>query len=261
MATIAQNIGAIRRRLGNPLDNSPSDALILQALTDHLHNHQASLVNTRNHWSVDKFRLAVSDGVEDYVVAAANFGRPFLVYTVDDTDAYHWRREVPFTLLQDADQRYQGPVKSGSADEHSAVEIAFYRREGLGWYCRLIPMPAATGEYEIWYETNYQYSGLSDAPGLEAFHHLVRIQAALSVLPDCEWDGIRKREQPQLWQTEAQARAAALMRDEQIFKTQFDNYRAQSSRESVNSKLGYAFDYEEDSADIGIGRMISGYGY
>lgn len=261
MATIAQNIGAIRRRLGNPLAESPGDSAILQALTDHLMNHQASLVNTRNHWAIDRWRLAVSDGAEDYIVAAGNFGRPFLVYSVDDTDNYHWRREVPFSLLQDADQRYQGPQKSSSAAPDSAVQMVFYRRDGLGWYVRPIPIPAASGEYDVWFETNYQYTGLSDSPGLEAFHHLVRIQAALSVLPDCEWDGIRKRDNPNLWQQEAAARATALMRDEALFKQQFDTYRAMSSRESVNSKLGYGWSYEEESASLGIGQMTGGYGW
>src|SRR5215471_15277357 len=102
MSTNLENISAIRRRLGNPNPQSPDDGQLLSLLV-------AQLANTRNHWGINSYTLSVNAGTEDYPVTAPNFGRPFLVYTQDSTNAYHQRCEIPFSLMQDADQRYTGP--------------------------------------------------------------------------------------------------------------------------------------------------------
>jgi len=259
MPTNAQNVALIRRRLGNPAEDSPSDNTLMEFLVDNLLNFQASLVNTRNHWSVSNWTLQTAAGVEDYLVTATDFGRPFLAYTVDPTDTYHWRREVPFSLMQDADMRYQGPQQTQSAYPWSASELVFYR-VGQTWYARTVPIPGQSAQYEIWYETNYNYASPSDVVGLEAFQNLVRVQTALSALPQVAWRGCSPMENPEAWKLKVQAMAIALDRDEKRFQKQFDDYRASSSRDGVNVKRGYAPDF--DGADTyGVGVMISGYGY
>lgn len=260
MPTNEQNIAIIRRRLGQPLPQFPDDQTLLTLLIDQLMHHSAQLVNTRNHWSIEKWTLTVSSGLEDYVVAAQNFGRPFLVYTIDTSDTYHVRREIPFSLMQDADRRYDGPQQSGasSASGHSAAEMVFYRKEGQGWFVRPVPIPGDTAQYEIWYETNYAYGSLGDTPGLEAFHHLVRVQTAISALPFCRWLGMSPAENGKEWALFSGAIRDALAHDEGKFQRAFDNYKAQASREGVSSKIGYAQDYE--SSPFGVGTMIGGYG-
>lgn len=260
MPTNEQNLAIIRRRLGHPLPDGPDDQMLLTLLVDQLMHHSAQLVNTRNHWSIEKWTLTVSSGLEDYVVAASNFGRPFLVYTIDTSDTYHIRREIPFSLMQDADRRYNGPQQStaSSASGHSAAEIVFYRKEGQGWFCRPVPIPGDTAQFEIWYETNYGYGSLGDTPGLEAFHHLIRVQTAISALPFCRWLGMSPTENDKAWALQSGAIRDALAHDEMKFQKAFDNYKAQSSREGVSSKIGYAQDYEGSS--FGVGTMIGGYG-
>lgn len=258
MPTIIQNTALIRRRLGSPLDDSPSDNTITEFMVDNLMAHQSSLVNTRNHWSVYNWTLQVSPGVEDYTVSASDFGRPFLVYSIDPTDTYHWRREIPFSLMQDADRRYQGPQQSQSAYQWSAAEVVFYR-VGQQWYVRPVPIPGAAAQYEVWYETNYNYASPSDTVGLEAFHNLIRVQTALSALPHVAWRGCSPLENEKAWQMRTTAMAASLARDEARYQKQFDNYRAQSSRDGVNVKRGYAPNYDGDSG-LGLGSMINGYG-
>lgn len=260
MPTNEQNIAIIRRRLGSPLPNGPDDQTVLTLFIDQLMHHSAQLVNTRNHWAIGKWTLNVSSGLEDYVVAAQNFGRPFLVYTTDPSDTYHVRREVPFSLLQDADRRYAGPQQANSSDGsgHSAVEVVFYRKDGQGWFCRPVPIPGSSASYEIWYETNYAYGSLGDTPGLEAFHHLVRVQTALQALPFCRWLGISPSEDPKGWQLQVGAIRDALAHDEMKFQKAFNDYKAQTSREGVSGKIGYAQDYE--CSPFGVGTMINGYG-
>lgn len=260
MPSNSSNLAAIRWRLGNPDTDAPTSLVLLNLLIDQLLHHHAQLVNTRNHWSVESWSMTVSEGVEDYVIGASNFGRPFLVYTADDTDTYHTRREIPFSLMQDADQRYFGPQQTQSSAAHSAVEMVFYRREGIGWYARPVPIPGASGTYTVWYETNYTYGSLSDTPGLESFHHLLRVQTAIAALPHCAWRDIAVDKNAKAWELKTKALALSLTHDEQMFQKQFDIYRAQSSREAVSAKLGYGWEFEADYGEGGVGSMINGYG-
>ncbi len=259
MPTNQQNIALIRSRLGNPLPNSPDDQQILLSLTDQLTHHSAQLVNTRNHWSVDKWTLTVQSGLEDYLITANNFGRPFVCYTIDLSDPYHVRREIPFSLLQDADKRYQGPQQNFSVSKHSAVEMVFYRKEGQGWYVRPVPIAGDSSQYEIWFETMYEYGSMGDAPGATAFHHLVRVQTAIAMLPFCHWPGISPQEDAKTWQIQVAAMRDSLLHDEIKFQKVFDVYKSQLSREGVNGKLGYANDYEYRPYAVGV--MVNGYGF
>lgn len=258
MGNYYQNIGAIRRRLGHPLPSAPDDPIILQVLIEAFQHHHAELGNVAAHWNVDHWRLQAAQNQEDYLISAANFGRPFLAYTVDDTDEFHVRCEVPFSLLQNADRRYAGSATAYSSDKHSAAEICFFRTSSV-WYARLVPIPNGSGDYEVWYDQSYTYAAPSETPGLEAFHHLVRIQAALSLLPHAAWRGITMIENPNLWQIKASAIRDSLLHDEAIYQKQFNEYRSQMSREGVSSKLAYGWQTEGD--DWGVGRMIPGIGW
>ena len=198
--TNEQNIAIIRRRLGHPLPDAPDDGVILTALIDQIAHHTTQLAVSRNHWAVEKWTLFVQPGIEDYPITAANFGRPFLMYTIDPTDIYHVRREIPFSMFQDTDRRYIGSQQASlmAANRHSASQVVFYRKEGQGWFVRPVPIPGGTASYELWYETNYNYGSLGDSPGLDCFHHLLRVQTALSVLPSCEWAEARDRKSTRL---------------------------------------------------------------
>jgi hypothetical protein len=259
MPTLAQNTAMIRTQLGYPMQDSPTDGQLMQSLVNTLMNHSAALVNTRNHWSVSRWTLQVVAGVEDYLVSATDFGRPFLIYTVDPSNTYHWRTEIPFSLLQDADQRYFGPQQSYSSYPWSAVEMCFYR-VGQQWYVRPVPIPGGSAQYEIWYEVNYDYASPSDTTGLEAFHHLVRTQTALSALPFAEWRGVSMIENPKIWEMKAKAIRDSLLHDEIKYQKAFNDYRAQVSRETVNGKRGYGYSYEQAAGGFGTGGMVNGWG-
>ncbi len=258
MPSNAQNIALVRRRLGNPLDDSPGDSMLMEFLIDNLLNFTASLNNTRNHWSVNHWPLTVTSGTEDFIVTAQDFGRPFLVYTTDPSDTYHSRREIPFSLLNDAERRYSGPQQTQSAYPWSAAEMCFYRI-GQTWYVRPVPIAGQTATYEVWYEANYNASSAADVVGLESFHNLIRVQTAMSALPHAAWGGISVTENPAAWKLKVDAIAKSLVVDVERYQKQFDNYRASSMRDGVNSKLGYAPGYDEDDG-LGCGSMISGYG-
>src|SRR5262245_63473714 len=259
MPTYNRNIALIRQRLLQPDDGHPTDLQLLNILLEKIADHNAQLLNTRNHWMVASTTLTTSSGTEDYPILAADFGRPFLVYTTDATDTYHVRREIPFTLLQDAEQRYWGPQQNGIT-KHSAAEIAFYRLNPAApsWYARFIPIPGDAATYDLWYEANYDdgAAGLSDAPGLSCFHHLVRAETALATLPSCSWGNISLEQDMQRWQMRIQVLSESFTRDIAMYQKQFDSYKAQASREGVTQKRGVGHEYERDWG-FGIGSMTN----
>ncbi len=262
MPTIEQNLGAIRRMLGHPMTNSPDDAVILQALIDEFSQHTAELGNTNNNWSVDSWVLETSPGTEDYIVTAPNaapqnFGRPLLVYTVDETEPFHIRCEIPISLLQNADHLYIGPEKALSTNTHTAAVMCFYRKDNI-WYVRVTPIPNAVCRYVVWYETFYEFGSVGDEPGLKNFHHLVRTNAALKVLPDCQWRNANFETSPQNWSLMFDARLKILGASALRYQKEFNEYRAEMSKESVTAKLQYGYMSEGD--DFGYGRMIDGVG-
>jgi hypothetical protein len=262
MPNVSENLAMIRQRLKQPNPQAPSDLQLLNILIEHIYDHCAQLQNTRNHWGIGWTRIDVSAGTEDYNISATDFGRPFLVYTIDDADPFHQRREVPFSLLQDVEQRYQGPQQTQSASPWSAVQISFFRESPSSptWKARPTPIPGASCSYMVGYEANYEFGALGDNPGLSPFHHLIRVQTAISALPLCEWGDVTIVKNRDAWRTQADALGASFLHDEAIYQKRFDSYKAQSTREGVSQKRGVGADYEEQWGYDG-GSMVRGWGW
>ena len=261
MPTVIENIALIRQRLKEPEPHKPPDHQILNILIEHIYDHCAQLQNTANHWSVGWTEINTSSGQEDYLITAGDFGRPFLVYTDDPANDFHWRREIPFTVLQNVDQLYQGPEKSGTSSTHSAVAISFYKKapSAPAWWARVTPVAGEVSKYIIGYEADYQFGALGDAPGLSSFHHLIRVQTALSALPLCEWGEMAPDKDRDGWLAQGAALKDSFLHDEAIYQKRFDSYKANSSRAGVSQKRGVGWEYEEDWGTGG--RMVDGYGW
>lgn len=261
MSTVTQNLSLVRSRLGEPDRDALPDHQLFGYLADHLTQHSVQLANARAHWSVASWQLTATPGVEDYLVTANDFGRPFLVYTEDSQGStFFVRSEVPFTTLQDADQRYVGPLQATSSYEHTAVACAFYFTAGQP-HVRLYPTPGGTGLYRVWYETAPGDFSLGDTPGLQAFHNLVRVQTALTALPFCYWGEMRPEgKQAKAWEMRVKMLRDSLVYDEQKYQKEFDLFRHLSTREQVHTRLAYGDDYEDAWLGGGVGRLTDHWG-
>ena len=262
MPQVSENLSLIRQRLKQPDPDKLTDPQILNILLEHVYDHCAQLQNTANHWSIGWTQIQASPGTEDYLITAADFGRPFLVYTDDTSTAFHHRREIPFSLLQNVEQRYQGTAQSGSsATTHSAVEISFFRKSPASpaWWARLTPIPGESSVYQVGYEANYDFGSLADTPGVSSFHHLIRVQTALSVLPLCEWGEMLIMSNPEKWRMQAEALRVTLLHDEEIYQKRFSSYISNSSRAGVSQKRGVGWEYEQGWG--GGGSIVGGYGW
>lgn len=255
MPTISENLAQVRLLLGEPDDDSPKEHIVYQALFNQIQHHLAQLNNTQAAWSVNSWQLQLSQGVEDYLITAPDFGKPFWCYTINPQDQYYWRREIPFYQLQNLGRAYQGPqLSSYSAPQSDAAALAFYRI-GQNEYVRAIPIPGGASQIVIWYETVlFQPQALGDTPGLTPFHHLIRVQTALSALPHANWGKVRfDNEMSKAWTTRQGAFKESLMRDEAKFQMEFIRYIGTLVEGGIHSRDAFGSDGMWDASGYATG--------
>lgn len=249
MSTLQQNMTEIRYLLDEPAEGSPSDRILWSILNNQINHHKSQLQNSSAQWDVDSWELITAAGTEDYLITATNFGKPFWTHTEDTGNPQLARVEVPFSMLQNTDMFYRGPVQpyaSGNT-QFSAVVISFYRRAD-SWYARLTPTPGGSVSYRIWFEVAPGGQlALGDTPGLTPFHHLIRVKTALVALPYSGWGAIRSdADDPKkaaAWERKTKALAVALGMQAQDFERQFDTYLASLTDAGVERRQAFGEDY------------------
>lgn len=246
MATQRSNLSSVRLLLGEPNPHAPSDPILFQLLSNQVQHHLNQLQNGSGHWSVDTYTLTVNPGQEDYLVSGQNFGKPFLVYTADESNPSHVRREVPFVLLQNAGQFYAGPQQIQASDSHTVQYFTFYRRNGA-WWARATPIPGESKPYVVWFESGLAPDGLDDESGLSPFNHLIRVQTAIAAPPHSAWTGAYFNgtdREAAAWTRKTNALAMSLKQDEAKFQKEFSTYLGTLMQAGVESREGFGAEAE-----------------
>lgn len=259
MPTTVENLAQIRTLLDYPDPHKPSDPQLFQFFSNQVMHHKTRLQNSGAPWDVQDFLLTVSAGQEDYIVPAGDFGKPFLVYTEDQTDQFRPRVEIPFSLIQNTDLFWAGPRQiQGSGDNvNTAVTFTFFRKAG-GFYARLTPIPGGSTSYRIWYEVAPAPPGsLGDTPGLTPFHHLIRMQTAIAGLPYCAWGQLRvdaeKDKHVERWKAKVALLGDVFLKQEQQFDREFSTYIGSLMQAGVEARDGFGDDYMDDDWTYGVG--------
>lgn len=257
MPTVQQNIGLIRMLLDYPSAQRPSDPMIFELFSNQVQHHISQLQNSASPWSVADFPLTAAANVEEYPVPVTDFGKPFMVYSEDASQPYRPRIEIPFCLLQNADQFYQGPpLLYPSADNQPrAAVMSFYKRPD-GYYLRITPIPGGYATYRIWYETEPSGpASLGDNPGVSAFHHLIRVQTAAAALPYSAWGLLAvdaaDDKHVKRWETKCKALGAVLAKQEGQFQRQFDTYIGSLMQAGLEARDGWGDEYMSDGGNGG----------
>lgn len=229
MATVQEMMSNVRLRLGDPLPEKPGARHILKAVLDHTQSVYNQLNNVSRGWSVREIPLQVSANQDDYLLAAADFGKPLLVLTSDPSFSSHWERSVPFYEIQNLNLAYDGPRDganwmSGFIDgsNHTAAGLAFYRVEGDAVRVRVRPVPQASATYKITYMTGdwRTSAALESSPVLREHHQLIEVRASLSVLPVAEWEGCDTKEN----QGQRKNFSDVLRGEEQLYRRDFEAF-------------------------------------
>lgn len=245
MPGVLENMSMVRGLLDDPDNHKPSDRILFQIFGNQVAHHLSQLQNSGAPWSVYDWQLTAGAGQEDYLITAPSFGKPFWVHTEEPSDPYRARVEVPFSLIQNADQFYSGPrqIMSTSDNIPTATVISFYKKPD-SYYARITPVPGGTAFYRVWYEVAPDLPGsLGEAPGLTSFHHLIRVQTAVAAIPYCQWGMVRiDASNPQdrmAWQVKAKALGDVLAKQEAQFQREFSTYIGSLMQPGVEARDGF----------------------
>jgi hypothetical protein len=251
MPTVNENLALIRSLLDYPDPQKPTDVQLWELFGNQVNHHVSRLQNSGAPWAVMDIELTVSQGLEDYLITAADFGKPFLVYTEDASDPYRPRIEIPFSLIQNTDLFYSGPrqVYANNDNVPRAVVFTFYRKPE-GFYARVTPVPGGSATYRIWYEVApTQQSSLGETPGITPFHHLIRIQTAIAAVPYCGWGKLRvdaeEDKHARRWEMKTKALGLVFTKQEQQFDREFSTYIGTLMQSGAEARDGFGDDYLE----------------
>jgi len=176
--------------LGNPPMSAINDGALM-LIGQHKLDHYLTRLNlTSENWLSDFCDLPTQptvDGVQS-LNAKPNFGKPFMVETLDQADPSHYSSEIKIARLQDQDLFYSGPVRVEESG-HVARVMSFYRQSGI-WKVRTRPVGVGAARYRIWYQPNRSMPlKLSDnVDFLDNFMNLWQVDWARAALPYCKWD-------------------------------------------------------------------------
>lgn len=243
MATVQEMMSNVRLRLGDPLPERPGARHLLKSVLDHTQSLYNQINNVSRGWSVREIPLQVSAGQDDYLLAAADFGKPLMVLTSDPSSPIHWERPVPFFELQNLHMAYNGPRDganwlSGFFDgsNHTAQGLAFYRVEGDGVRVRIRPVPQASATYKIAYMVGdwRDSAALTSSPVLKEHHQLIEVRAGLSVLPIAEWDGCDEKDN----QERRKNFTGVLRGEEQLYRRDFESFIRSAGGHRISFRYG-----------------------
>lgn len=238
MASLRQLADNVRLRLGEPRINRPSKRAVMQAVVTHV---QSSIFNrissTGKGWTVDEAPLSVASGQETYTLnVGTEFGQAVDVYTVDPSNPSHIPRSIPFWNIQDLHFNWGYPNNIASSfltpdgSPNTATRIAFYRDSVGDVYAKVFPIPQLPASYQVLFSVGnfIDTAGIDSSPLLSEYHMLPETRAAISLLPQSQWDN-----DPKINAEYRKDFALSLKNDEAIFKSDFDN----AIRNQTGSKM------------------------
>lgn len=207
MASLFDRIGNVKNRLRHPKANRPGDGDCLRALCDHTKILRAKRKNTGNPWDLGDKKIFVQSGISKYQISDVRFGTPLAVLTIDEANAQHVQRLIPFYCPQNLAFIWGLPNDIGTAyagwgdgSSHSAERVAFYWANGVP-YLEFLPQPQAAATYLVRFliGNSVDAMSLSDPLSLgEVGDTLAEVRAATSMLPFSEWsegkDAERRKE-------------------------------------------------------------------
>lgn len=240
MATFGDIIDMTRVLLGRPSTDTLSNGDLFDLVRSEAIFYAVELGLTNVNWLWSDCYLSVDTNNNEYVISAADFGRPIKVEYFDPTNPARNGPEIQIIDIQDSDL-YGGrntsfSFQSGTSDVSGsdgsiiAHAIAFW---GLppNRKCRIVPRPLEACQYRIMYEplVSQTPQKLTDTPFLlTQFEGLIATSAALAAVGRLPFNEFQMA-----------AMVQNLTSRQSRFATQFDMYRRQNKHSQTTLKRAF----------------------
>ena len=241
MSTVKEIITAVRRYLGTPTFDVLNNGDVCIALYDQIDSQINRLQLTSGNWIVGRKDIVVDTVQEEYPLPP-DFGRTFMVETVDDGSNYYMRRELDYVDIQDFNLFWAG-VQTQNIGATGYVNHAAQVYGVFGELTRspqktikFAPLGNVAATYRVWYDIGKVANpALNDKPKLqEQFHNLLKVGTALACLPQCcvRPDGTYDSEKDNGFR-------ATLTMIMQQFDEPFERYIHQNHREDAGPRRAF----------------------
>jgi hypothetical protein len=251
MVSVSHIIGGVVDYCRHPSERILPRGLIAERFIDRWAYYVNQLSLTGETWQLQKTTVHVSENRSVYAVNAVSFGKPVVVYVLDDQqniagelEIVRFRDQVDgvFTNLPPG---YSLPASAVPASKNG---IAFYSEDGQQ-KARIVTTPISAGALVIYYmPSGNSFESLQDSLSLlDNFANLFKIHTALICMPDCEWTGLNEE------QNEAKRNRIekTLAMEFALLTEQFNEYKASLFQEQTNSREGWG-----DAEEYGYGGFI-----
>lgn len=204
MATREQEWQDVRRLLGHPKEQKPSNDLIIAGLIRTEQFMMNRLNGSGRGWSPNTLDLTVEADTAEYLLytddptnnnLVENWGKSLFVYRELDDNVIVPVPRTDYNVELD----HQGldiiawPGEGGEYPSFSGEKVAFYRDSTGRPMARFYPVPAEERVYKIVYATgavDWSAFEWSDVPPLPEWSNYRCIMTAIANVRHCEWDNL-----------------------------------------------------------------------
>jgi hypothetical protein len=242
---ISHIIGGILDYCRHPRSLTSAPGLVAERFLDRWAYYVNELSLSGESWQLEKVTVNLVEGRADYSINAENFGKPVVVYVLDDErnivgelEIGRFRDQIDGGIFTNLPSNVSLPAFDVPASRNT---ITFYS-EGGQLKARVVKTPTESGTLVIHYvPSELSLSSLQDQlPFVGSFSNLFKIHTALVCLPDCEWDGMsddqneRKRNNIE----------KSLEREFMLLTNQFNEYKSSLFQEQTSTREGWGDENE-----------------
>lgn len=198
--TYRELFSQVRENLLECHPSAPSERIIYRHLKQNAQLLFNQALNQPPNWTLAFTQVDVQEGVDEYSLSEASFGKDTLVHTMDDSDPNHFERPVRRMSMQSSllggREVYTSVPHSYDllGEKHSAHTFVFYRETSGGVKVKVLPKPHMACSYKVWYETMEPDVSLGSTITIPMGESLLCVQTAFDSLPGAHWCGFTKQE-------------------------------------------------------------------
>lgn len=238
-------IGGVLDYCRHPSESDLPRGIIAERFIDRWAYYVNQLSLTGEAWQVEKATIDVVPNQAEYTLNAPYFGKPVVVYVLDDQqqiagelDIGRFRDQIGNGVVTNVPSNYSLPASEVPAGKNT---ITFFNESGQ-LKARLAGTPTTSGTLIVHYTpSSNQFFSLQDGITLlDNFANLFKIHTAIVCLPDCTWKRMSKED----CREKRKDIKESLLMEFELLTIQFTEYKNTLFQEQTAPRRGWGEDYE-----------------